>query len=358
MLYDVKTLIVGSGPSGFASAYYAAPAGDVLIIDAFTLPRDKSCGGMIHPLSIDILKDIAPVPESLLLDPPSVYFRYNDWDKGIIRDTDLVFLNLDRWPFDEWLLQQLPEDVTVMDKTRYVSYAEQADGRLEVKAIHNGEDITILCDFLIGADGARSTVRRSLGMGEFDKYITLQDFCILEGEVAPAFDCFWFSEIPELAIGYIIPKSERVLIGLVYYPGTKQAHKLQDRALDILRERLPLGKSIKREAWIAPKHKSINDICPGKGNVLLVGEAGGYISPTSGEGISWALDSGRAAGRAITQDTGATGEVLATYAKSVRHLRRDIARRLWAFPIMNSRWGKTLMGYMPKSFISKITHYL
>jgi flavin-dependent dehydrogenase len=118
MLYDVKTLIVGSGPSGFATAYYAAPAGDVIMIDAFTLPRDKSCGGMIHPLSIDILKDIAPVPESMLLDPPSVYFRYNDWDKGIIRDTDLEFLNLDRMPFDEWILEQLPKDVTVMDKTR------------------------------------------------------------------------------------------------------------------------------------------------------------------------------------------------------------------------------------------------
>jgi len=356
MNYDVKTLVVGSGPSGFAAAYYAQPAGEVLIIDAFTLPRDKSCGGMIHPLSLDILRDIARIPETMLLDPPTVYFRYNDWDKDIIVDTDLAFLNLDRAPFDEWLIRQLPEGVQIKDATRYTSHIERDDGRLEVKADSRGEEVTIICDFLIGADGARSTVRKNLGLGDFDKYITLQDFCVLEGDIAPAFDCFWFEEIPELAIGYVIPKSERVLVGLVYYPGTKQAHRLQDRALDILRERLPIGESLKREAWIAPKHKSTRDICPGRGNVLLTGEAGGYISPTSGEGISWALDSGRAAGRAIAQNLG--DKTLANYAVGVRHLRNDIARRLLAFPVMNSRWGKTLMGYIPQPIISKATHHL
>jgi len=358
MTYDVKTLIVGAGPSGFATAYYAQPAGDVLIIDSFTLPRDKSCGGMIHPLAMNILKDIADIPEEMLLDPPRVYFRYNDWDKDLIVDTDLEFWNLDRAPFDEWIMRQLPESVQVMDATRYISHTQREDGRLEVKAVKtaDNEEMTILCDFLVGADGARSKVRKNLGLGEFDKYITLQDFCVLGGDIAPAFDCFWFAEIPELAIGYIIPKSERVLVGLVYYPGTKRAHELQDRGLEILRERLPIGESIKREAWIAPKHKSINDICPGVGRVLLAGEAGGYISPTSGEGISWALDSGRAAGRAIAQDLG--DATLATYTVDVKHLRNDIRRRLWAFPIMNTRWGKTFMGYVPQSLISKATHYL
>ncbi|MCL2492317.1 MAG: FAD-dependent monooxygenase, partial [Coriobacteriia bacterium] len=340
---EVRTLVVGSGPSGFAAAYYAADAGDVLMIDSFTLPRDKSCGGMIHPLSQEILKDIAPVPEWMLLEPSSVFFRYNDWDTGRIRNTDLEFLNVDRAPFDEWLLEQLPDNVTVMDATRYLSHTEHADGRLEVIVKKDGEQFSVLCDFLVGADGTRSSVRKSLGLGAFAKYVTLQDFCILEGPIAPAFDCFWFDAIPELGVGYVIPKSERVLVGLIYYPGTKKAHDLQDRALDILRERLPIGESIKREAWAALKHEHIDDICPGKGRVLLTGEAGGYISPTSGEGISWALDSGRAAGRAIAADLG--DDTLAAYSAGVEHLRRDIARRLWAFPIMNSRWGKTMMGY-------------
>ncbi|MCL2818738.1 MAG: FAD-dependent monooxygenase [Actinomycetia bacterium] len=353
---EVKTLVVGSGPSGFAAAYYAAPAGKVLIIDKFTLPRDKSCGGMIHPLSQEILKDIAPVPEWMLLDPSSVYFRYNDWDKGRIRNTDLAFLNVDRAPFDEWLLQQLPDGVEVMDSTRYISHAPRPDGRLDVVAQKGDEQFAIICDFLVGADGTRSSVRKSLGLNDFEKYVTLQDFCILEGPIAPAFDCFWFDAIPELGVGYVIPKSERVLVGLIYYPGTKKAHELQDRALEILRERLPIGETIKREAWAALKHSDINDISPGIGRVLLTGEAGGYLSPTSGEGISWALDSGRAAGRAIAQDLG--DETLAAYAAGVEHLRRDIARRLWVFPIMNSRWGKTLMGYVPRTVISKATHYL
>ena len=351
----VKTLVVGSGPAGFAAAYYGAPAGDVLMIDAFTLPRDKSCGGMIHPLALDILNDIAPFPTELLLDPAEVYFRYNDWDKQKIVDTDLTFLNVDRAPFDEWLLEQLPGNVQVMDATRYITH-EERDGKLQVTADRRGEAIEITCDYLVGADGTRSTVRKALGVPAFDRYVTLQDFCVREGEIAPAFDCFWFEGIPEFAIGYIIPKSERVLVGLIYYPGTKQAHKLQDRALDILRERIPLGESLKREAWVALKHRSIDDICPGKGRVLLAGEAGGYLSPTSGEGISWALDTGRAAGRAIAQDRPET--LLGTYVADVEHLRRDIGRRLRAFPVVSSRLGKTMMGYVPQPVINKATYHL
>ena len=352
---EVKTLVVGSGPAGFAAAYYGAPAGDVLMIDTFTLPRDKSCGGMIHPLALDILNEVAPFPTKLLLDPEDVYFRYNDWDKRKIVDTDLRFLNVDRAPFDEWLLEQLPENVTIMDATRYIGH-EERDGKLYVTADRRGEPIEIVCDYLVGADGTRSSVRKALGLPDFDRYVTLQDYCIREGDVAPAFDCFWFDEIDNFAIGYIIPKSERVLVGLIYYPGTKQAHKLQDRALDILRERIPLGESIKREAWIALKHRSIDDVSCGKGRVLLAGEAGGYLSPTSGEGISWALDSGRAAGRAIAADSPET--MLGTYANTVEHLRSSIAWRLRAFPVVSSRWGKTAMGFTPQAIISKATHHL
>ena len=356
MTYEVKTLVVGSGPAGFAAAYHAAAAGDVLIVDRFTLPRDKSCGGMIHPLSVEILRDIAPLPAWMLLEPSTVNFRYNDLDRGVVRETDLAFLNVDRAPFDEWLLAQLPENVEVMDRTRYLSHEVADDGRVTTVLERDGETFEVVSDYLVGADGARSAVRTSLGLGGFDKYITVQDFCEREGEIDPAFDCFWTAEIPELGVGYVIPKSERVLVGLVYYPGTKRAHELQDKALDVLRRQLPIGRSIKREAWIAPKHRSVADISPGQGRVLLAGEAGGYISPTSGEGISWALDSGRAAGRAIAADIGEGTAAL--YSAGVDHLRRDIARRLWAFPLMSSRWGKTLMGHIPRPIISRATHYL
>lgn len=356
-----NTLIIGAGPSGFAAAYYAARAGSVTLIDSFTLPRDKSCGGMIHPLSQTLLEEITPLPEELLLEPREVVFRYNDWDRGVIKNTDLTFLNVSRPAFDEWLMQQLPPEVVVQDKTRYIAHRETDHG-IEVDLMHNDAIETVTCDYLVGADGARSKVREQLGLGKFNRYITLQDYCRREGAIDPAFDCFWLENMPPLGVGYVIPKDDQVLVGCCYYPGTKRAHEWQDQVLEHLRERLPLGPSLKREAWIAPKHRSLDDVCPGKGRVLLTGEAGGYISPTSGEGISWALDSGKGAGQAIAGallHTGAQSPcALTAYADSVEHLHKMIAYRLRWFPFMNSRWGKTLAGHVPESIISRITHNL
>ena len=64
----------------------------------------------------------------------------------------------------------------------------------------------------------------------------------------------------------------------------------------MLRESLPLGESVKREAWVALSVRHRATSCRGHGRVLLAGEAGGFMSPTSGEGISYALNTGRLGG--------------------------------------------------------------
>ncbi|MCL2655123.1 MAG: FAD-dependent monooxygenase [Coriobacteriia bacterium] len=355
---SVHTLVVGTGPAGILAALGAAAAGPVLMVDRFTLPRDKSCGGMIHPLSQQIFAEMgATMPDDLLLDPQTVYFRYNDWDKHTTYDTKLGFLNVDRKPFDEWMTSLVDGKADIWDACEYRDHEQTPDGRLRVRLNARGQERFVTCDWLIGADGSRSRVRRALGLAPFDCYVTVQDYCLRSGPVDAVFDCFWTKEVPDLAIGYVIPKNERALVGLIYYPGTKRAHEQQDHALEVLRQRLNIGESIKREAWSALKHRNVRDIVSGRGQVLLVGEAGGFLSPTSGEGISWALDSGRSAGRAIAAG-GVAEEVQARHRRGTAHLRRMIAWRLRIYPVMNSRWGKTLFGITPKFLIESITNHI
>jgi len=354
----VHTLVVGTGPAGILAAYYAATSGSVLMVDRFTLPRDKSCGGMIHPLSQEIFAEMGvKMPDDLLLDPDTVYFRYNDWDKNITYDTKLGFLNVDRIPFDEWMMTLVEDRAEVWDACAYRDHEECADGRLRVRLDARGVERIVTCDWLIGADGSRSTVRKALGLAPFNCYLTVQDYCLRTGPVDAVFDCFWTHEVPDLAIGYVIPKNERALVGLIYYPGTKRAHEQQDHALEVLRKRLNIGESIKREAWSALKHRSAAEAVAGQGRVLLVGEAGGFLSPTSGEGISWALESGRSAGRAIAAGGSAT-EVLARHRQGTAKLQRMIAWRLRIYPVMTSRWGKDLFGVTPKFLIEQITNHI
>ena len=94
--------------------------------------------------------------------------------------------------------------------------------------------------------------------------------------------------------------------------------------------------------------RSADDVAPGAGRVLLAGEAGGFMSPTSGEGISYALRSGMAAGAAIGGNR--PGDALDAYRLvRSREMSADIRRRLRWLPVMESPTGKYVAGFMPAS---------
>lgn len=348
-----ETIVAGAGPAGVMAALHAAAAGPVLLVDASVLPRDKSCGGMLNAYSQEFVSEFGDIPADMVLEPARVNFRYHDWDRKILKPTQLEFLNVDRREFDDWLVSLLPDNVTVAGATSVVGFEQDAD---EVRAIlkNGGEAQTIACSNLVGADGPRSSVRRQLGVGSVATYITLQDFCRIDGDIEPFFDCIYMRDIGDsFGYAYVVPKGEVAIVGSVFYPRTKRPHEKHDQALATLREKLPLGESVKREAWVALSVRKPEDIVPGRGRVLLAGEAGGFMSPSSGEGISYALNTGRMAGTAITSASG--NAAIAAYEAATRQIARNIARKLKWLPFMESRAGKYMAGFVPTPIVSHIT---
>lgn len=354
---EYDTVVVGAGPAGIMAALGAARRGSVLLLDSSSLPRDKSCGGMLNEYAQGFLERIAPIPNGMMRGPEHVHFRYYDWDRRILKPTALRFLNVDRQEFDDWMLSLLPENVEITGSSTVTGFSQDEDG-LRVTVKTGGEPVEVACQNLVGADGARSAVRRTLGEGSVSTYVTLQDFCRLEGSLEPFFDCIYMRDIGDsYAYSYVVPKGDWGLVGSVYYPKTKRPHEKQDQTMDILRERMPsLGETVKREASVALHVRSPHDVVPGKGRVLLAGEAGGFMSPTSGEGISYALNSGAAAGEAIA---GASPlEALTVYERTVADITGNIRRKLRWLPFMESAWGKYLAGFVPTPIVSKVTEGL
>jgi flavin-dependent dehydrogenase len=347
------TVVAGAGPAGVMAALHAAKRGSVLLVDGSVLPRDKSCGGMLNEYTQLFLAEFGEMPASMTLDPQWVNFRYHDWDRRVLKPTELRFLNVDRRQFDDWLVSLLPDNVTVVGATSVVRFEQdEREVRVVVKTA-DGEQ-TIACEHLIGADGPRSTVRRQLGVGGVGTYVTLQDFCRIEGPIEPYFDCIYMRDIGDsFGYAYVVPKGDVAIVGSVFYPKTKRPHEKHEQVLTELRNKLPLGESTKREAWVALSVRQPGDVVPGGGRVLLAGEAGGFMSPSSGEGISYALNTGRLAGTAVAES--GDSSALPAYEATSRHIAKNIARKLKWLPFMESPTGKYLAGFVPTPIVSHIT---
>lgn len=349
-----RTLVVGAGPAGTMAALAASRAGDVLLVDAAPLPRDKSCGGMINEHAQRFLAPFGGIPDELFLEPAWVRFRYHDWDRAIRTATDLTFANVDRRRFDEWLLSLLPDTVSIAMRTTLERFEQDGNGVTAHLTTADGASVTVRCENLIGCDGPRSATRRALVATGTATYVTLQDFCRLEGTIEPYFDCVYLRDIGDsFAYAYVVPKGPVAIAGSVFYPRTKRPHEKHDLALRLLRERLPLGESLKREAWSAIAVRRATDTCCGAGRVLLAGEAGGFMSPTSGEGISYALNTGMMAGTAVAANP--PDEALTAYVRAAEPVVRNIRRKLKWLPFMESQLGKFIAGYIPQPIVSRVT---
>lgn len=354
MTHRFDTIVVGTGPAGVMAAYHAASRGPVLLLESSRLPRDKSCGGMLNEYAQEFLSEYGDIPTKLFLDPHWVNFRYHDWDRRILKPTELRFANVDRRGFDEWMLSLLPCGVTVREQTPVLRYSQEGDSVSVTVRDASGAEETVRAQNLIGCDGPRSTVRRALGADNVATYVTLQDFVRIEQPLEPFFDCIYIRDIGDsFAYAYVVPKGEVAIVGSVFYPKTKRPHEKHDQVLDVLRGRLELGASVKREAWVALSVRHGKDVVCGDGRVLLAGEAGGFMSPTSGEGISYALNTGRLAGQAVADN--AALDALAAYDGATRHIKSNIRRKLGWLPFMESRTGKYLAGFVPTPVVSRIT---
>lgn len=350
------TIVVGAGPAGILAAYHAAERGTVLLAEASSLPRDKSCGGMLHHLSLETLRPYGEVPESIVSTPRTINFRYHDWDRGIRKVTSLEFLNVSRAGFDEWMLSLLPGNVEIVARASLAGFVQDND-HVTASVIIDGETVEVTADLLIGADGARSQVRRTLGIRDSASYVTLQDFVTISSPIEPYFDCIYMRDIgDEFGYAYVVPKGDVALIGSVFYPHTKRPWEKQDRVVSLLREQIPqLCEKVHRESAAALYLRSPDDILPGHGRVLLAGEAGGFMSPSSGEGISYALRTGRDAGLAAAGDP---ARALDRYLELTGPIRADIRRRFRWLPFMESRAGKYLAGFVPAPIVSRVTQGL
>lgn len=301
MPYDIA--IIGAGPAGVSLARFLNKNYKILIMDRRDLidkenEKMKCCGGLLAPDAQQMLGKMGlAVPSEILVDPQIFLVRTIDFDNNLERYYQRFYFNMNRLFFDKWLLSILPDNVDVALGCRFNTLSENSDG-YDIAFMHGNRIFTEKVKLIIGADGACSSVRRQL-FGDNDKlkkYISIQEWYETERDT-PYYGAIFDSGITDF-YSWTISKDNTFIIGSALTPNKEANQKFELLKSKLKKHDFIFGDCRKREgAYILrPKRK---DIITGNNHAALVGEAGGFISPSSAEGISFALKSSYALARSL-----------------------------------------------------------
>lgn len=335
-MYDVT--IIGAGPAGSTLARLLGSDCNVLLIDKRQLlgpsgtgAFEKCCGGLIAPDAQQMLARMGMgIPGSVLVGPQLFTVRTIDMQKGIEKFYQRHYINVDREKLDRWLVSILPERVKINCGCLFKSF-EAGDSSIKVKFIHNGTEYSENTRVLVGADGAFSTVRRQAFPQErFPRvYAAVQEWFRVGGSL-PYFSSIFDSEITDF-YSWTIPKEDCLLVGAAIPYDDKVRDKFELFKKKLQGYGFELGEKVKTKGAFIYRPVRPSQICLGRGNIALVGEAAGWISPSSAEGMSYSFRSAIALADSIKKGLGGfAGE----YRKNVGPLRRNIVIKNLKSPFM------------------------
>lgn len=331
--YDIA--IIGAGPAGANLARLInTNRYHVVLIDASDI-RQKVCAGLLSPDAQEMLARYRiTLPPNVLVSPQLSSVRVIDLNDPHIRHYRRAYLNLDRSAFDRFLLGLVPDTVDVI-KARCHGIERREDGFLLQLHHTDGHAVAVSARYIVGADGASSIVRRSLFADRpIQKYVSIQQWFPAD-EIDPYYSCV-FDQTTSESCSWIFFKDGQLVFGGAFSPRfCRAAFEEQKRKL-IARGIVPakvLAHPLKTEACRVSRPHLTKGIFRGEGGAYLIGEAAGFISPSSFEGISYALSSGEALAKAFDQKEN-SASILRAYRRKTASLHLKVKGKCLKRPFM------------------------
>jgi len=299
----LRVAVIGGGPGGASCAWKLAEGGVETYLIERKLDNCKPCGGAI-PLCMVGEFGLPPqlidrrVRKMTMISPSNKEVQIGQTLKddeyiGMVRrevlDSHLretaakngatvingLFMGMD--------LPQKDGDPYVL---QYNDLGDKSDDRKGVKK-------TLEVDVVIGADGANSRVAKIIDAGDYEYAIAFQErMRIDEGKME------YYKERAEMYVGedvspdfyaWVFPKYDHVAVGTGTVVDKKGIQMYQKGIRERAAPRIEGGEIIRVEAHPIPEHPRPRRT---KGRCTLIGDAAGYVTKCSGEGIYFAAKSG------------------------------------------------------------------
>jgi flavin-dependent dehydrogenase len=299
---DVDVLVAGGGPVGLAAAVEARLAGlSVTVYEPRPTPVDKACGEGLMPGAVLALERLGVRPCGV----PFTGIRYVERDRAVEhRFQSGPGLGVRRTELHRALAVRASELGIEVVPERIETVRREGD----TVAIVNGPQAA----WLFACDGLHSALRRELGLrgrehpvarfGLRRHFLVVPWTDLVEVHWTPAAEVY-VTPVGHDLVGVAVLGSR----GIDYEETVRQTDRLAQRLADApvvsdLRGAGPLRQRTTRRT---------------RGQVLLIGDASGYVDALTGEGIRLGLAQARAAVAAVVAGRPDT------YEREWRRLSRD-----------------------------------
>lgn len=306
----LRVAVVGSGPAGSSAAEILAKAGIETYLFERKLDNAKPCGGAIPLCMVEEFDLPANIIDRRVRKMKMISPSNREVDINLIKEDEYIGM-CRREVLDGFLRDRAAAlgailinatvhklDIPTNDTDPYtIHYVDHTESGAQ------GIAKTLKVDAIIGADGANSRVAKDIDAGDYNYAIAFQErIRIPDAKMA------YYEDLAEMYVGddvstdfyaWVFPKYDHVAVGT----GTMHVHKASIKQLQAgirarAAKKLEGGKIIKVEAHPIPEHPRPRRVV---GRVALVGDAAGYVTKSSGEGIYFAAKSGRMCAEAIVE---------------------------------------------------------
>lgn len=300
--YDV--VIVGAGPAGSTAAFYVKNL-NVLIIDKKDFPRHKACGGGLMSskdwsLEFENFKEIKAELKAYSCNSLKMY-----WNKMYVAKCQFkhLFDQVNRYEFDNLLLQEAlkKENVGFLKFDLQTITKESSAGEAIFKLSDGHREI--FTNYIIGADGIYSKVSKFLGNKNYKRHqfghcLECEIICEKKDKNAHVIPGYQW----EIGYAWIFPTVEgyQLGVGITRKPRKSLNYYLDDFLKWAIREEIiPKEYVVEKTFGGAIPLKVVKNYCTD--SIMLCGDAMGLVKLLTGEGIYYAMKSGKAAGQTLSE---------------------------------------------------------
>ena len=328
----LRVAVVGGGPAGASAADALAQQGVETFLIERKLDNCKPCGGAIPLCMIDefnLPKDIVDrqVRKMTMISPTNKEVQIGQ----TLKDDEFIGM-VRREVLDDFLRQRAKKNGATLINGLFMgmtlptnkgeSYVlTYNDYEGEEGNARKGDKKTLEVDVVIGADGANSRVAKDIEAGDYEYAIAFQERMRI-----PEQKMDYYKDRAEMYVGedvspdfyaWVFPKCDHVAVGTGTVVDKKGIQRYQQGIRERAAPRIEGGDIIRVEAHPIPEHPRPWRV---KDRAILVGDAAGYVTKCSGEGIYFAAKSGRMCAETIVKNS-KQGSRMIDEADLMEHLR-------------------------------------